>query len=140
MVNCVCVCFWVFHKHRWECKVLMELNILILISTENPQYFKYISDKNTSDHILKSSNGQTKEFVLKTFQSDYFRKSFVLVLFQEDSGVFPILLNVPTRWSEFSLFIFLSTDSTRTAFILFLTLSLVNLFFSPRVFWLHKPW
>ena len=112
----------------------MELNILILISTENPQYFKYISDKNTSDHILKSSNGQTKEFVLKTFQSDYFRKSFVLVLFQEDSGVFPILLNVPTRWSEFSLFIFLSTDSTRTAFILFLTLSLVNLFFSPRVF------
>jgi len=140
LVNCVCVCFWVFHKHRWECKVLMELNILILISTENPQYFKYISDKNTSDHILKSSNGQTKEFVLKTFQSDYFRKSFVLVLFQEDSGVFPILLNVPTRWSEFSLFIFLSTDSTRTAFILFLTLSLVNLFFSPRVFWLHKPW
>jgi len=34
----------------------MELNILILISTENPQYFKYISDKNTSHHILKSSN------------------------------------------------------------------------------------
>ena len=75
----------------------MELNILILISTENPQYFKYISDKNTSDHILKSSNGQTKEFVLKTFQSDYFRKSFVLVLFQEDSGVFPILLNALTN-------------------------------------------
>ena len=59
----------------------MELNILILISTENPQYFKYISDKNTSHHILKSSNGQTKEFVLKTFQLDCFRKSFVLVLF-----------------------------------------------------------
>ena len=64
--KCVCVCFWVFHKHRWECKVLMEPNLLILISTENPQYFKYISDKNTSHHILKSSNGQTKEFVLKT--------------------------------------------------------------------------
>jgi len=140
LVNCVCVCFWVFHKHRWECKVLMELNILILISTENPQYFKYISDKNTSDHILKSSNGQTKEFVLKTFQSDYFRKSFVLVLFQEDSGVFPILLNVPTRWSEFSLFIFLSTDSTRTAFILFLTLSLVNLFSVQGFCDCIQPW
>ena len=44
----------------------MELNILILISTENPQYFKYISDKNTSHRILKSSKGQTREFVLKT--------------------------------------------------------------------------
>ena len=44
----------------------MELNILILISTENSQYFNYISDKNMSHHILKSSNGQTKEFVLKT--------------------------------------------------------------------------
>ena len=54
----------------------MELNILILISTE--KYFRYISDKNTSHHILKSSNGQTKEFVLKTFQLDCFRKSFVL--------------------------------------------------------------
>ena len=65
--------------------------------SDRKQYFKYISDKNTSDHILKSSNGQTKEFVLKTFQSDYFRKSFVLVLFQEDSGVFPILLNALTN-------------------------------------------
>ena len=73
----------------------MELNILILISTE--KYFRYISDKNTSHHILKSSNGQTKEFVLKTFQLDCFRKSFVLVLFQEDSGVFPILLNALTN-------------------------------------------
>ena len=33
-----CGCFWVFHKHGWECKGLMELNILILISTEDPKY------------------------------------------------------------------------------------------------------
>ena len=36
------------------------------MAAENPQYFKYISDKNTSHHIFKSSNGQTREFVLKT--------------------------------------------------------------------------
>ena len=57
----------------------------------------------------------------------------MLVLFQEDGGkVILILL------SEFQffvcLFFLLSTASTRTVFILFLTLSLVNLFFSPRVF------
>ena len=42
----------------------MELNILILISTENPQYFKYISDKNTSHRILKSSKGQTSFIII----------------------------------------------------------------------------
>ena len=118
----------------------MELNILILISTE--KYFRYISDKNTSHHILKSSNGQTKEFVLKTFQLDCFRKSFVLVLFL---GRLWSISNSFERHHSLSgignpnfecfcwLFL-LSTDSTRTAFILFLHLSLVKPIFQSKGF------
>ena len=145
----VCLCFWVFHKHRWECKVLMELNILILISTENPQYFKYISDKNTSHHILKSSNGQTKEFVLKTFQLDCFRKSFVLVLFLgrlwSISNSFErhhSLSGIGNPNFECFCWLFFCWALIQLELLLFSFYICLwwNLFFSPRVFWLHKPW
>ena len=76
--------FWILRLNGWKSTILLNIFLTRIRVTI---FSRVLMDKQGN---LCSKQG--------TFRLDYFRKSFVLVLFQEDIGVFPILLNSLTNW------------------------------------------